>query len=155
MPWYLIAAMLAPSLIVAVGLTYVSLRLAYRIGSLETFQSDMMEGAIRRDAAAAQVGRILGLRSAKATASKFLDRELREAAYCRQESGDKEAAVHDHASRVLSEVCDRLQEDLYLAGDKEECGQSCNANAAVNTDKNLINLCDYCTDERKKPRPKR
>lgn len=154
MPWYLIAAMLAPSLIVAVGLTYVSLRLAYRIGALETSQDDMMEGAIRRDAAAVQVGRILGLRSAKATACKAHDRELRLAAYCRQENGDdKEALEHEQAARVMSDLCDRLQEDLYLAGDKDECGQACKDNA-VSERKNVVNICDYCTDDKGKPRLK-
>lgn len=153
MPWYLIAAMFAPSLLIAAGLGYVVWKYASRMEALETFRHDMLEGAIRRDAAAVQVGRIFGLRWGKTTASKVLDRELREAAHCRQENGDEDAAPHDYAARVLTELCERMQEELIEEGDKEDCAHSCNRNA-MGANKNVINICDYCTDNKKKPRPK-
>jgi len=156
MPWYVIAVLLCLALGASFALVFVVIKTSFRVGSLEVSRHEMQEGAVRRDAVAVQVGRVLGLRSAKAALIRRQEHELRAAAYAKQEK-EKETPweeMHEYAASSLAEVLQHVQDDLFAAGDRDDACKNCQGRFPGQTRDNVVSLCDYCTVNKEK-RPKK
>lgn len=156
MSWYSFTGCILLSLVALLPMFYLILRLAFRIKALECFRHEMQEGAVRRDAVAVQVGRVLGLRAMRTSLSKDRDRELRSAAYAAQKKEKNWAEMHEHAADVLLEILMRVQDELFAAGDRDHCESCKGESGGVPGNENIVNgraLCDYCSVKERTVKP--